>query len=232
MNVRPLIVLVVVLGFSVRAEESAPPLVRAEGPAATAAPITDERISRVVAFSQPEVERCYLGRGQKSKKTREATLKMTFTLTLEGRVKDAAVDVAGSTLQDPGLHACAARVLSGLIFPQRAEQVADERVEWTFALGGNHVVDGVERADYGGKVPAGFHVEGHLARALDVRRLTRGQADEAQQHGETSHAPLLPARAHEGKLAFENQSPTKASWYGRAHGRRRRSEAHPRVDEG
>lgn len=129
-----------------------PPLVSAEL-LPPEVPNADARVQSTMLGAQWEIERCYFGRGKKTGRT--PTLKVDVELSAEGQVRDAKVDPAGSTLVNEELHACAVRVVMGLVFPPGPPGWAS----WTFTLGTARQTNGAIRLDYrGGDVPPGFHL--------------------------------------------------------------------------
>ena len=104
----------------------------------TKMPFTPDTIRQLVGAAQPQIQACYEEHlSDKGDKAIEGMLKTAFVITEDGFVKSAKVDARGSTLKDPGLHACVVSVLSALSFPKPPDG-KPQPVEFPFNLKAVH----------------------------------------------------------------------------------------------
>ncbi len=95
-------------------------------------PFTPDSIKQVVLSYQPRVQGCH-EEAMAAAKPIAGQVKVAFTITPEGFVKNAKVDKKGSSIKDEHLHDCLVSVVSVMNFPKPPDG-KEHPIEFPFNL--------------------------------------------------------------------------------------------------
>ncbi len=92
---------------------------RPQPPDVNRLPFTPDSIRQVMQYYSRDIQDCYEEiLATKGSNVEEGRIMTSFTITPDGFVRNAKVEKAGTTLNNPRLHECVVNVLTSLNFPQ------------------------------------------------------------------------------------------------------------------
>jgi hypothetical protein len=104
-----------------------------QAPNAALMPFSRESIVEVIDSHKKDISGCYEEFLAELKKPVEGTVKTSFDITPEGKVRHAKVEKKGTTLRDPKLHQCILGVVAAMDFPRPPDN-RNHPIEYPFHL--------------------------------------------------------------------------------------------------